>query len=343
MLAPMPSSRKALAALVLLLVLAGAGGACVSRVVAMPGASFSGTPPPLDAEGRALEARLAAHVQVLAERIGERNVPAFPERLEAAAQYVEQQLTAAGYAVTRQRFVVDDLPVANLVAERRGAARASEQIVVGAHYDSAPGTPGADDNASGVAAALELARAFATRAPARTVRFVFFTNEEPPWFETPRMGSEVAARAARAAGDDVRAMLSLETMGYFDDAEGAQHYPWPFSRFYPSTGHFLAFVGDSDSRDLVRECVRVFRAHATLAADGAALPRAVEGAGWSDHAPYWRAGYRAVMVTDTAPFRNPHYHRATDLPPTLDLARLARAVQGLTAVVEELASRDATP
>ncbi|MEW6430052.1 MAG: hypothetical protein AB1730_00980 [Myxococcota bacterium] len=175
------------------------------------------------------------------------------------------------------------------------------------------------------------------------MRFAFLINEEPPWFETPRMGSEVAARAARAAGDDVRAMLSLETMGSFDDAGGAQRYPWPFSRFYPSTGHFLAFVGDSGSRDLVRECVRVFRAHATLASEGTALPRVVEGAGWFDHAPCWRAGYRAVMVTVTAPFRNPHYHRATDLPPTRDPERLARAVQGLTAVVDELARRDAAP
>jgi hypothetical protein len=209
------------------------GAACVSRMVAMPGASFSGAAPPLDAEGQALRARLGAHVDELALRIGERRVPAFPERLEAAAAYVERRLTASGYTVARQSYRVDDQPVANLVAERIGTSRPSEVIVVGAHYDSAPGTPGADDNATGVAVALEVARAFSTQAPTRTVRFVFFTNEEPPYFETDAMGSEVYAKAASARGDEVEAMLALETMGYFSDAPDTQHYPWPFSAHYP--------------------------------------------------------------------------------------------------------------
>ncbi|MFZ5441434.1 MAG: M28 family peptidase, partial [Myxococcota bacterium] len=170
-----------------------------------------------------------------------------------------------------------------------------------------------------------------------TVRFVFFTNEEPPFFETVGMGSEVNARAARARGDDVRAMLSLETLGYFVDEAGSQHYPWPFSLAYPSTGGFVAFVADDASRELVHRALTVFRAKARVPSEGAALPRFVEGAAWSDHGPYWRQGYRAFMVTDTAPFRNPHYHRASDTPEKLDYRRLALTAEGLVFVVEALA------
>ncbi|MEW5738517.1 MAG: M28 family peptidase [Myxococcota bacterium] len=335
--------RRSVIALGVVLLLMGGLAASLTRMTSMPGVSFSDAPPLLDAEGKALRMRLTLDVEELAVRIGERNVPAFPQRLDLSATYLARRLSTLGYAVTRQPYFVRDLPVANLVAERRGWSRAREIVVVGAHYDSAPGTPGADDNATGVAVALELARVFSTRAPARTVRFVFFTNEEPPYFETDAMGSEVYARALRAKGEDITAMLALETMGYFSDAARSQHYPWPFSRFYPSTGSFIAFVGDQDSRELVRECVRVFRGAATVPSEGASIPRFVEGASWSDHGSFWRAGYRAVMVTDTAPFRNPHYHQSTDLPHTLDLDRLARVTQGLVAVVEELANREASP
>ncbi len=328
-------------------------GACVHGMVAMPGESFRGAPPPLDEGGRAMAEQLSADVQRLAVDIGERNVARRPEGLAAAASFIELQLRGMGYTVEKQRYEAQRFaaryaarsrepavghPVENLIVERRGTKRAGEIVVVGAHYDSAEGTPGADDNASGVAAGLALARAFAARAPERTVRFVFFANEEPPWFEGPHMGSAVYARECRARGDDVVAMFSLETLGFFSDAPGSQQYPFPFSLVYPSTGSFVGFVGDLSSQRLVHEAVRLFRARATVPSEGASVPGSIEGIGWSDHAAFWRQGYRAVMVTDTAPFRNPHYHEPTDLPPTLDVERLTRAVLGLDAVIAGVAA-----
>jgi hypothetical protein len=325
---------KRRAVLVVLVAVVVSGGACLARIVSMPGTSWAGAPGLAEP---ALEQALRADVEALAGRIGERNLVNAPQRLDEAARFVAQRLASLGYAVQEEPFAVEGRTVRNLIAERRGASRPSELIVVGAHYDTAPGTPGADDNASGVAVGLALAAQFSTRTPARTLRFVFFTNEEPPFFNTPDMGSEVNAAAARARGDDVRAMLALETMGYFVDDADSQHYPWPFSWAYPSTGDFVAFVGDSASRALLHEVITTFREKTPLASEGAALPRFVQGADWSDHGPYWRQGYGALMVTDTAPFRNPHYHEASDTPERLDYRRLALATSGLVHVVAALA------
>lgn len=305
---------------------------CFSRMVSMPGTSYAG---PDATPAAALEASLRADVTQLASGFGERNLSNAPEALERTASWLTQRLTDLGYVVKEEPFLVGERTVKNLIVEKPGS---TELIVIGAHYDSAHGTPGADDNASGVAAALALAAHVMKHPGKRTVRFVFFTNEEPPYFRTASMGSEVNARATRARGDDVKAMLSLETIGYFSDAPNSQHYPWPFSLAYPSTGNFIAFVGDTESRELTRDCVRVFREKGRLPSEGAAIPAAVEGADWSDHGPYWRQGYRALMVTDTAPFRNPHYHEATDVPERVDYRRLALTTEGLFAVIDALAN-----
>lgn len=310
-------------------------GACFSRMVSMPGETYAGPPAVADA---ALETSLRADVTQLATGFGERNVENAPAALEQTAAWLTTRLTALGYQVKEESFPVGARTVKNLIVERAGVSQPTELIVVGAHYDTAHGTPGADDNGSGVAVALALAAEFAQRQPARTVRFVFFTNEEPPFFRTASMGSEVNARAARARGDDIKAMLSLETMAYFVDAPNTQHYPWPFSVAYPSTGHFIAFVGDTESRDLVRGAVEVFRAHARVPSEGASIPAFIDGADWSDHGPYWRQGYRALMVTDTALFRNPHYHQPTDVPERLDYRRLALVTEGMISVLTALAS-----
>jgi len=329
------------AGLVLLVGVALAGGcgfSCLKQMTTMPGASFSGAAPALTADEAALAKSLEADVSHFAVDLGERNLGHTPAKLEAAASWVEGELLDAGYAVTQEPYEVKGQKVRNLIADLPGSSVPRELVIIGAHYDSAEGTPGADDNASGVAVTLALARALHASPQARTVRFIFFTNEEPPFFRTPAMGSDVSAKNARARGDDVRAMLSLETMGYFTDAPDTQHDPWPFSAFYPSSGHFIAFVADTESSDLAHQVAGTFRAHATVASEGSTAPRFIEGVDWSDHGPYWRAGYKALMVTDTAPFRNPHYHEATDLPPTMDFARLARVTVGLEAVVRDLAS-----
>jgi hypothetical protein len=307
-----------------------------SNRMSMPGESYRGPLAPLNAEEALLADKLRAHIEKLAGEIGPREVGR-PHALAEAAAYIEERLRAGGHAVRRQEYEVDGVACANLEVELRGGDRADEVVVIGGHYDTAGSTPGANDNASGVAAALELARLFAGRRLLRTLRFVAFVNEEPPYFQTAAMGSFVYARACRERGDKVVAMLSLETMGYYSDEAGSQQYPAPFGWFYPSTGDFVAFVGNWSSRALVRQAVGSFRRHARFPSEGGALPGAITGVGWSDHWAFWKCGYPALMVTDTALFRYPYYHHPADTPDKVDCERLARVVWGLAKVIEELA------
>ncbi len=279
--------------------------------------------------------RLRGHVEMLADAIGPRSVFQ-PEQLQQAADYIEACWRDQGYVVTPYPYRVNGMTCANLEISRPGSDRPGEIIVVGAHYDTVGETPGANDNGSGVAALVELSRLFADRSVRRTLRFVAFVNEEPPFFETPQMGSRVYAREARARGDDIHAMLSLETIGFYDDTPGSQHYPAFFRWFYPDRGNFIAFVSNLRSRSLMRRCVKTFRGSSPVPVECAALPPAVPGIGWSDHASFWYEGYPAVMVTDTAPYRYPHYHLPDDRPAHLDYETLAEVVAGIGAVVAEL-------
>jgi hypothetical protein len=304
-------------------------------MVRMPGTSFVGELQALTTEQRALADDLRAHVTTLAVAIGERNVLK-PEKLAAAADHVTATFAAAGYATVHQVFSIGNVRCENLAVERPGSTKASEIVVVGAHYDSVTGCPGANDNGSGAAALLALARRFADRTAARTLRFVAFTNEEPPLFKTADMGSLVYARACRDRGDKIVAMVCLETMGCFRSEPGSQHYPFPFGLCYPSRGDFIAFVGDRSSSDLVRRCVGVFRALATFPCEGGAMPGWMPGVGWSDHWSFWQIGCPAVMVTDTAPFRFRDYHQPTDTVDKVDCDRLARVVEGVERVIADL-------
>jgi hypothetical protein len=330
------ASRAAKAALAALTALALAGAAAWAVMIRMPGASYTGPFAPLTERERAVEADLRRDVQRLAGDLGDRSVRA-PGGLDPAADFVDAELARSGYTVRRQRYEVEGRACHNLEAEVPGGARRDEIVVVGAHYDSVHGTLGADDNASGVAALLALSRAFAGAHPARTLRFVAFANEEPPYFQTEAMGSLVYARACRARGDAVVAMISLETIGFYTDRPGSQGYPFPFGLFYPGAGDFVAFVGNTSSRALVHSSIAAFRAGTRFPSEGAAAPGALQGVGWSDHWSFWQAGYPAVMVTDTAPFRNPDYHTMGDRPDRLSYAPMARVVTGLVRVVEALA------
>lgn len=303
----------------------------------MPGKTHSGPLPPLSEEEKRIRDRLAIHVQILAGRIGERNLWHYPALL-AAASYIEQTFAELGYEPVDEPFESRGQRVRNIVAEQRGGSAPEEIVLVGAHYDSVLGSPGANDNGSGVAALLELARLLGEQALPRTVRFVAFVNEEPPFSYSPEMGSLVHAQAARARAERIRAMLSLETIGYFADAPGSQHYPFPLSAFYPDTANFIGFVGNLASRKLVHNALHSFRRTTTFPSEGAAVPEWVTGVGWSDHWSFWQAGYRAIMVTDTAFYRYAHYHSERDTPEKVDYARTARVVAGLARVITDLAA-----
>jgi hypothetical protein len=304
--------------------------------VHMPGQSFSGPLPPLTPEQTDLAASLRRDVDTLATKIGERNVD-HPALLARAADFLDEQLTAAGYTVQRQTYTVRGVPCSNLQADLPGWFEPGEIVLIGAHYDAVRGCPAADDNGSGVAATLALARAFAGHPQPRTIRFVLFVNEEPPYFWTRDMGSLVYAKEAKARGDRITAMLSLETLGYYSDEPGSQTYPPPFGLLYPSVGNFVAFVGNYHSRDLVRRCVGTFRDRAAFPCEGGAIFSLVPRVGSSDHWSFWQEGYSAVMVTDTAPHRYPYYHKPEDTPDKLDYEKLVRVVNGLRAVAANLA------
>jgi Zn-dependent M28 family amino/carboxypeptidase len=275
-------------------------------------------------------------VQALAGDIGERNLFR-PGSLDAAARYIREVWAAQGLTVAEEAYEVRGRRCANLVVELRGASRPEEIVLAGAHYDSVVGSPGADDNATGVALLLELPRALAGAAPARTLRLVAFVNEEPPFFETADMGSRRHARAARARGDRIVAMLSLESLGYYDDARGSQRYPFPLGFFYPDTASFLGVVGNLRSRALVRQVLAEFMAATDFPVEGAATFAWIPGVDWSDHGSFWREGYPAVMLTDTALYRHPGYHTPGDRPERVDATAFARVAHGVVAVVRRLA------
>ena len=308
----------------------------LAYILHMPGKPYSNALPALTHEETGIRDGLRTHVGMLAGTIGERNLWHYPALL-AAADYIEQTFTRLGYRPTGETFQSRGKPVRNVIAEKPGRSATNELVLIGAHYDSVLGSPGANDNGSGVAALLELARLLADRELHHNLRFVAFVNEEPPFSYSQEMGSLVHARAARTRGDAIRAMLSLETIGYYSDHPGSQQYPFPLKHFYPDRADFIGFVGDLGSRKLVRNALGAFRQHARFPSQGAAVPASIKGVGWSDHWSFWQAGYPGIMVTDTAFFRYAHYHTAQDTPDKLDYERTARVVAGLVGVIADLA------
>jgi Zn-dependent M28 family amino/carboxypeptidase len=307
---------------------------------------------PLSEFEQALKPRLEAHVAMLAGTIGERNAW-HQEAYARAADYIETTFRELGLKPKRLPYVVrkadlagpfgfagalgarlaEEMTFVNIEAEISGGAKAREIVVVGAHYDSVFGSPGANDNGTGVAAMLEIARLMKDSRPARTVRFVAFANEEPPFFKSPVMGSRIYAQAAQARGDAIVAMYSLETIGFYSGEPGSQRAPFPFGLFYPHTGNFVIFVSNIGSRALLERSVAAFRAATPFPVERFGGPAFVPGVDWSDQVNFWNEGYPGVMVTDTAPYRYPYYHTALDKPDKIDYDSFARVAGGLVAVV----------
>ena len=306
--------------------------------LALPGESHEGPQPPVTDEERDLALRLRRHVEVIAHEPHNLDQPG---ALARVADYIVQVLSQYGHRPERQIFEVQGQSVENIAVtvNASGPRPAERTIVVGAHYDSFGQSPGANDNGSGTAAVIELVRLLSDLTTLRTrLILVLFVNEEPPYFQTLDMGSVRFAKLLAARGEPVAAMLSLETIGFYSDRPRSQRYPKPLNLLFPSTASFIAFIAMPGSRGLLHSVVRAFRETTPFPSIGGVGPSLIPGIGWSDHWAFAEVGFPAVMVTDTALFRYPHYHLPTDMPDKIEYEKLARITKGLERVIRALAS-----
>jgi hypothetical protein len=278
--------------------------------------------------------RLEFHVKLLSEPLLPRDCYN-PGNLDRVADYIRYEFEQAKGRVSDQPFQFSGRTYRNVVSAF--GPETKERVIVGAHYDTAGPHPGADDNASGIAGLIELARLLGSSELPLKVELVAFTLEEPPFFRTELMGSAIHARALKSEGTIVRAMLSLEMIGYFSDVEGSQHFPvGMLSLFYPTRGNFISVIGKMGQASLVRRVKKAMSGASSLPVYSINAPQSVPGLDFSDHLNYWRAGYGAVMITDTAFYRNLNYHTAADTAERLDYRRMAQVVEGVYAAVKEL-------
>jgi Zn-dependent M28 family amino/carboxypeptidase len=272
---------------------------------------------------------------ILAEEMSPRDSE-HPQNLDRVASYISNHFVEAHGEVVRQPFVVNGKTYQNIIA--RFGPQIGERIVVGAHYDTAGEFPGSDDNASAVAGLLELAVLLGSASLDTRVDLVAFTLEEPPYFNTNYMGSAVHAYSLKKLNVAVRAMICLEMIGFFTDAPNSQRLPLPLmDLLYPTKGNFVAVIGKIGQGDVVRRVKKGMRISSALPVYSFNAPASMPGINLSDHINYWKQGYAAVMVTDTAFMRNSRYHTAEDKPDTLDYERMAMTVQGVYAAVLEIA------
>jgi len=244
---------------------------------------------------------------------------------------MDEKFRSYGHAVKNQLFTYKDNTYYNIICEIKGTNRTNDGLlVIGAHYDSVIGTPGADDNASGVAGLLELARLTASKPPQRTLRFIAFSLEEPPVFMTKNMGSYIYAKRLHEEGEKIYGMISLEMLGYYSDSKGSQNFPLSIFRwFYPDRGNFIAFVGNISSKSLTDELKRSFKSVSSFPVESLNTFSLIPGVNFSDHWSFWKFGYPAFMITDTAFYRNANYHTPGDTSETLDYAKMSELIIGL--------------
>ena len=303
---------------------------------------------------RAISAEaLRRDVVHLAEAIGERNVW-LPGKLEAAEEYIRSEFASAGLEVHREPYTAEGRQVANIFVDIPGSISPGEIIVVGAHYDSrcgmkarrstkrvagTPGTPGANDNASGIAGTLALARSFAGDRLAKTIRLIAFVNEEHPFFQTPLMGSWVHARGCRKRGENIAGMISLENFGFYSHEPRSQTAPFPLSLFVPGVGDFVAFLSNRRSRAWVKKFESRFKAACAFPSRTFMVPELIKRFGWSDDWAFWQEGFPGFSVTDTAFLRYRHYHTVEDTPDKLNYQAMAEIMKGVEAALRAAGER----
>jgi Zn-dependent M28 family amino/carboxypeptidase len=287
-------------------------------------------------EASTLERKIKRHIQVLAVELGERNYVQH-KNLGCAADYIREEFKSYGYEPTEQIYKIEDRPYRNIIVTKAGKDKKDKIIIICAHYDSVLGSPGADDNASGVAALLELARLFSQLDLNKTLKFIAFTNEEPPFYLTEYMGSFRYAKEAKKRRENIEAVLCLESIGFYSDNKSSQSYPFGLSPFYPDKANFIAVVSNLSSGYLLKRIVGEFKKASNFPVEYLIAPIFLaEAISFSDHWSFWEFGYRAVMVTDTAFYRNPYYHTPQDTPGNINYKNMLEVIKGLYKVVLNL-------
>lgn len=312
-------------------------GMLIVNMISMPGKSYNGKFEELKGHEVEIESQLKEHVEKLGGKFGIRNNPI---SLQMSLNYITDRLKSYGYVVKEQIYNVDTMQLRNIEAEKRGTKKPDEIIILGAHYDSIYSSPGSDDNGSGVASVLEMARLFSEQSCKRTIRFVFFASEEPPYFRSHSMGSYHYATRCKQRKENLNAVLIFETLGYYTDDQNSQRYPLAYLPGYPDKGNFIGFVSNLNSQKLLKKCVSAFRSSTDFPSQGISAPEWITGIDWSDQMYFWKNNFQAIMITDTALYRNPYYHTGADTPEKLNYPCFARVVGGMETVVAALANYD---
>jgi len=288
-----------------------------------------------------IENNLRRTVNFLSKEVGSRGYLQI-DALNKTADYIKSELSKYGYTVFEQPYKVEGHIYKNIFVEIKGEKPPEKVLIIGAHYDTVTGTPGADDNASGIAGLIELARLLSNRSFDKTIQLVAFTLEEPPFFRSRFMGSHIYAQSLRQRGIDVEGVICLEMIGYFTDEPQSQLFPLPFFRWvYPTKGNFIIIVGNMQSRSFLNRVKNGFKKGTDLPVESLSAVPLVIGIDFSDHRSFWKFNYDAVMVTDTAFFRNPQYHGIGDIPEILDYERMAKVILGLKSAIEEMSGTTA--
>ncbi len=280
--------------------------------------------------------RLYKHVEHLSVRIGSRSLYEY-EKITATKDYIVSCLKDSGYDPALQDYNYGGNIYSNIIVSLTGAKHPDETVVIGAHYDTVQGTPGADDNASAVAILLEICRELKGSLPGKTLKLIFFVMEEPPVFRSEHMGSYIYAKEARARNENITSMISLEMLGYYSDEKGGQSFPLPLMNLmYPSTPNFIAVVGNLSSQNLVEKVKKSLNSASGVPVETLSTVNFVPGVDFSDHRSFWKMGYPAIMITDTAFYRNPNYHSESDTINTLDFDKMTDLLNGLIRVARDL-------
>ena len=284
-----------------------------------------------------IQNNLKKTVYILSNEIGSRGYLQIAS-LEKTVDYITSELSLYGYDVSFQSYEVEGKSYKNIFVEIKGKKAPEKILVIGAHYDTVTGTPGADDNASGIAGLLEIARLLHDKSFDKTVRFVAFVLEEPPLFRSKFMGSYVYAQGLKERDEDIEGMICLEMIGYFTDKPKSQHFPLPFFGWlFPDKGNFITLLSNPQSKGFLSRVKDAFIKGTDLPVESlSTFSIIIPEIDFSDHRSFWEFGYNALMVTDTAFYRNPNYHGISDTPETLDYTRMAKVVLGLKSAIEEL-------